>query len=64
MYLKNRANKDGACFPAVGTIAKDLNLSKRTVYRALDELERKEYVKRTARWREKGGRSSTSYQIA
>ena len=35
MYLKNRANKDKTCFPAIGTIAADLKLSKRTVERAL-----------------------------
>lgn len=63
MYLKNRANKDSSCFPAVGTIAKDLSLSKRTVYRALDELEQKGFVKRSARWREKGGRSSSLYLL-
>ncbi|MDL2233034.1 helix-turn-helix domain-containing protein [Ruminococcaceae bacterium OttesenSCG-928-L11] len=63
MYLKNRANKDGSCFPAVGTIAKDLSLSKRTVYRALGELEQKGFVKRSARWREKGGRSSSLYEL-
>ncbi|MDL2232205.1 helix-turn-helix domain-containing protein [Ruminococcaceae bacterium OttesenSCG-928-L11] len=63
MYLKNRANKDGSCFPAVGTIAKDLSLSKRTVYRALDELEQKGFIKRSARWRERGGRSSSLYEL-
>lgn len=63
MYLRNRANKDKSCFPAVGTIAKDLSLSKRTVYRALDDLEQKGYVKRSARWRERGGRSSNLYEL-
>lgn len=63
MYLRNRANKDGSCFPAVGTIAKDLSLSKRTVYRALEELEQKGFVRRSPRWREKGGRSSSLYVL-
>ncbi len=35
MYLKDRANKDGTCYPAIGTIAKDLKLSRRTVQRAV-----------------------------
>jgi predicted transcriptional regulator len=63
MYLRNRAGRDGSCFPAVGTIAKDLSLSKRTVYRALEELEEKGFVKRSARWRERGGRSFSLYEL-
>ena len=63
MYLKNRANRQGSCFPAVGTIADDLSLSKRTVYRALDELEQHGFIKRDARWRAKGGRSSSLYTL-
>ena len=61
MYLKNRASEDKQCFPAIGTIAKDLSYSQRTVYRALDDLEAKGFVKREERWRSKGGRSSSSY---
>ena len=64
MYLKNRANRHGSCFPAVGTIADDLSLSRRTVYRALDELEQHGFIKRYARWRAKGGRSSSLYTLA
>lgn len=63
MYLKNRAGKDGSCFPAVGTIAGDLSLSKRTVYRALGELEWAGFLRRSARWRGKGGRSSSLYTL-
>jgi predicted transcriptional regulator len=63
MYLKNRANKDRTCFPAIGTIAADLKLSKRTVERALADLERAGFLKREARWRPKGGRSSNLFTI-
>ena len=35
MYLKDRSNTDGQCYPAIGTIAKELNLSRRTVERAI-----------------------------
>ena len=28
MYLKDRSNTDGQCYPAIGTIAKELNLSR------------------------------------
>ena len=37
MYLKDRSNTDGQCYPAIGTIAKELNLSRRTVERAIQE---------------------------
>lgn len=64
MYLKNRASEDRQCFPAIGTIAKDLSYSKRTVYRALDDLESEGFVRREERWRIKGGRSSSFYVLA
>ena len=35
MYLKDRSNTDGQCYPAIGTIAKELNLSRITVEWAL-----------------------------
>ena len=63
MYLKNRANKNKSCFPAIGTIADDLSLSRRTVCRALSDLERARFIRREARWRSKGGRSSNNYYI-
>ena len=38
MYLTDRADRDGKCWPAIKTIAKELNLSSSTVKRALNEL--------------------------
>lgn len=38
MYLKDRADKEGKCFPAIGTIARELNLSKSTVKRAIQDF--------------------------
>jgi len=64
MYLKNRAGKDGQCFPAINTIAADLKLSRRTVERALDDLEKAGFVKCKARWRERGGQSSNLYVLS
>ena len=40
MYLKDRSNADGTCWPSVRRIAEDLKLSRRTVQRALADLER------------------------
>jgi predicted transcriptional regulator len=63
MYLKNRANKDKTCFPAIGTIAADLKLSKRTVERALGDLEKAGFLLREHRFRSKGGKSSNLYRL-
>ena len=30
MYLKDRSNQDGKCWPAIQTISRDLNLSRST----------------------------------
>lgn len=50
-YLKNRANKQNQCFPAIRTIAKDLHLSDSTVKRALNDLEHAGFIKRENRFR-------------
>ena len=38
VYLADRANKNGECWPAIPTIARELKLSQTTVRRALDDL--------------------------
>lgn len=58
MYLKDRADREGKCYPAIGTIARDLKLSKSTVKRAIQDLEEAGYLYTEQRWRENGGRSS------
>ena len=40
MYLKDRADSEGRCWPAIKTIALELGLSRSTVKRALDDLVR------------------------
>lgn len=55
MYLKDRTGRKGTCWPAIGTIARDLGLSRSTVKRALKDLEEKGYLKREIRHRENGG---------
>lgn len=50
-YLKDRANKENQCFPAIGTIAKDLHISDSTVKRALNDLETAGFIKRENRFR-------------
>ena len=63
MYLKDRANKDGQCWPAIQTIGRDLGLSRSTVKRALKELEQAAFLTKQGRKRENEGDTSNLYQI-
>ena len=63
MYLKDRSNQEGQCYPAIGTIARELQLSRRTVERAIDDLLRAGLVTKEQRWRENGGRSSLLFTL-
>ena len=63
-YLCDRANRKGQCWPSTRTIALDLNMSRRTVFRALHDLEEKGFIKRVGRIRDAySGSSSNLYQI-
>ena len=61
VYLHDRAN--GESWYAIGTMAKDLSLSRSTIKRALAELIRQGRVKKRARFRENGRRSSNFYRL-
>jgi predicted transcriptional regulator len=63
MYLRDRADKKGRCYPAIGTIAKELKLSRSTVKRAISDLEKTGHLHKEQRWRENGGRSSLLYTL-
>ena len=63
MYLKDRANQSGQCWPGLRTIARELHLSVSTVKRGIRELEQGGFLERNARWRENGGRTSNQYQV-
>ncbi len=63
MYLTDRADRDGKCWPAIKTIAKELGLSSSTVKRALNELCQAGLLTKESRWRENGGRTSNLYRI-
>ena len=63
MYLKDRSNAQGQCYPAIGTIAKELHLSRRTVERAIQDLITAGLLKKEQRWRENGGRSSLLFTL-
>ena len=63
MYLKDRTNKDGVCWPSIKTIAREMNLSRATVCRALNDLCNAGLLDKDERWRENGGRTSNIYKI-
>ena len=63
MYLKDRSDKDGKCYPAIGTIARELKLSRSTVKRALADLEKSGRIRKEQRWRENGGKSSNMFYL-
>lgn len=63
IYLYDRANKDGECWPAIPTIASELKLSPSTVRRALHDLRKTGLIETEQRYREKGGKSSLLYKI-
>ncbi|MFI3326306.1 MAG: helix-turn-helix domain-containing protein [Clostridia bacterium] len=61
--LKDRANKDGECWPAIKTIAKDTSLSVSTIKRALNDLIKQGYIVKEKRFRPNGSNSSNLYII-
>ena len=63
MYLRDRADKNGQCFPAISTIASDLKMSKSTVKRALSDLEKAHYIRHERRYRQSGGNSTNLYFV-
>lgn len=63
MYLKDHADSEGRCWPGIRTIAAELNLSRSTVKRALDDLCREGLVSKEQRWRENGSLSSNLYRV-
>jgi len=63
MYLRDRADAQGRCWPAVRTIARELGLSRSTVKRALHDLVQSGYLKKEPRYRENGSKSSNLFTV-
>ena len=63
IYLADRANKNGECWPAIPTIARELKLSQTTVRRALDDLRKEGLLETEQRYRRNGGKSSLLFKI-
>lgn len=64
MYLKDRSNRAGSCWPGIKTIARDMNLSRSTVKRALADLEQHGYLAKLPRYRPNGSNTSNLYSTA
>lgn len=62
-YLCDMANKKRECWPSTVTISKDLGLSRRTIFRALNDLEKAGLIKRIPRRRKTGGRTSSLIRL-
>lgn len=63
IYLADRANKDGECWPAIPTMARELKLSQSTIRRAIRDLRGAGLLETSQRYRKKGGKSSLLYKI-
>ena len=63
IYLRDRADPSGSCWPGIKTIASDLGLSRSTVKRALNELVQRGYLTKVARYRSNGSHTSNLYRL-
>lgn len=63
LYLIDRSNKEGTCFPAIPTIARELHIGVSTVKRILGELIEAGFIVKESRFRENRGQSSNLYTI-
>ena len=63
MYLRGRSNGDSTCWPSIGTIARELRLSRSTVQRALNDLYRAGFLEKQNRHRPNGSLTSNLFTV-
>lgn len=63
MYLVQRANSNGQCWPSERRIALDLSISKSTVKRAIADLVKSGYIRTEQRYRKSGAKSSLLFTV-
>lgn len=61
MYLKDRSDAKGECWPAINTIARETSMSRSTVKRGIADLIRCGLLTKESRYRENGSNSSNRY---
>lgn len=63
MYLRDRTGKNGECWPAIKTIARDTSMSVSTVKRAMNDLVKHGLLTKERRTRENNGDTSNLYKL-
>jgi len=63
LHLADRHNPDNGCFPSINLLARDCEMSVRTVHSKLDELEKKSLIRRIPRHRPNGSQTSNEYLL-
>lgn len=63
IYLCDRKDKDGKAWPAIGSIARDLSLSRSTVKRAIADLVKAGYIRKEFHKRQNNSSTSNRYYI-
>lgn len=63
LYLRGRANKEGVCWPAIPTMARELKMSQSTIRRALRDLVQEGFLVIEERQRDSGADSSNQYKL-
>lgn len=63
LYLRGRANREGVCWPAIPTMARELKMSESTIRRALRDLVREGFLVIEERQRESGADSSNKFTL-
>ncbi|WP_312354577.1 helix-turn-helix domain-containing protein [Aminipila sp.] len=61
MYLRDRTGQGQDCWPAIKTIASDLQLSRSTIKRALNDLVKAGLIEKEVRYRENGSNTSNRF---
>lgn len=63
IYLHDRMDNEKKAWPGLGTIAKDLSLSRSTVKRAVKDLEKAGLIRKESHFRENGSATSNRYYL-
>ena len=63
IYLHDRMDSEKKAWPGLGTIAKDLSLSRSTVKRAVKDLEQAGLIRKEPHFRENGSVTSNRYYL-
>ena len=63
IYLHDRMDSEKKAWPGLGTIAKDLSVSRSTVKRAVKDLEKAGQIRKAPHFRKNGSATSNRYYL-